>query len=313
MPKVSILIPSYNAEKYIEETIESVLNQSFQDWELLVLDDCSTDQSFELAKEYELKDTRIVVKKNIQNLGMMGNWNEGIKHCHSDYFVKLDADDVWHPEILAASIKILDTMPEVALTFSKYFLIDSVGEKTPDSEIILPDFAKNKAFSCVPLVQTGVDTMLQYSILRQGLSVMRRKVFDEIGNYQYLLTPQTQASTDTEFYFRVGCHYSIYCIDKYYYYYRVHNHSISTTDKNEGLQEQKMYEVKVVITNYYYQQGKIDFKTKKEYLKETKFQYYCYLMYANRVKGNYLKMFYFFFHNMIYSPSKTFQFYLKRI
>jgi glycosyltransferase involved in cell wall biosynthesis len=313
MPKLSILIPLYNAEKYIAQTIESVLNQTFEDWELIVLDDCSTDNSYEIAKSYESSDKRITVKKNTQNLGMMGNWNEGIKYCHSEYFVKLDADDLWHPNLLAESIEILDKMPEVALIFTKYINIDEEGNAIKNSEITLPDFAQNKAFSCVPLVQTGVDKMLSYSILRQGLSVMRRKVFDEIGTYRYLLTLETQASTDTAFYFRVGCHYQIYCIDKPYYYYRVHTQSISSTDKNQGLQAQKMYEVKSVIVDYYYQQGKISHQTKNKFQQQIKFEYFAYLVYAYRVKKSYLKMFYFLGYNLLFTPTKTIQFYLKRI
>ncbi|NJL12530.1 MAG: glycosyltransferase family 2 protein [Microscillaceae bacterium] len=241
--KVSIFIPLYNAEKYISQTIESVLNQTFKDWELIVLDDCSTDNSYEIAKAFEAKDSRIQVKKNTQNLGMMGNWNEGIKYCKAEYFVKLDADDLWHPEILEKSLEILEKIPEVGLVFTKYINIDENGVPIRDSEIALPVFAQNKPFSCVPLVQSGVDKMLSYSILRQGLSVMRRKIFDEIGVYRHLLTPETQASTDTEFYFRVGCHYQIYCINHCFYYYRIHTKSISSIDKNQGLQERKMFEV----------------------------------------------------------------------
>ncbi len=313
MPKIFIFIPLYNTEKFITQTIESVLQQTFQDWELLILDDCSTDNSFQIAQVFEQKDKRIKVKKNAQNLGMMGNWNEGIKHCHSEYFVKLDADDLWHNEILEKSVGILDNMPQVALVFTKYINIDENGAQIPNSEIILPDFAKDKAFSCVLLVQQGTDKMLSYSILRQGLSVMRRKIFDEIGVYHYLLSAETQASTDTEFYFRVGCHYEIYCIDNPYYFYRVHTQSISASDKNQGLQAQKMYEVKSVIIDYYYQQQKIDIKTKKEFQQQIKFEYYTYLTYKNKLEKRYLKVFHFLGYNLLFTPIKTIQFYFKRI
>lgn len=124
------------------------------------------------------------------------------------------------------------------MVFSRYLNIDENGLSLKDSEISLPYFAKDKAFSCVSLVENGTD-MLKYSILRQGLSAMRQKLFNEIGTYRLLLSPETQAATDTEFYFRVGCHYKIFCIDKCYYYYRIHQASISATDKNQGLEEKK--------------------------------------------------------------------------
>lgn len=104
MPRISILIPLYNAENFIAQTIESVLQQTFQDWELIILDDCSTDNSYIVAKALETKDSRIKVYKNSHNLGMLGNWNEGIKYCHSEYFAKLDADDLWHHKMLEESM-----------------------------------------------------------------------------------------------------------------------------------------------------------------------------------------------------------------
>ena len=206
MPPISIFIPLYNSELFIQKTIESVLSQTCQDWELFIIDDNSKDNSYAVAKAFELKDKRIKVFKNETNSGMMGNWNKGIEMCHSEYFVKLDADDIWHPDFLKESFNIMSSFPEVALVFTKYININDAGETIPDSELSLPEFAKEKSFNTIDLVNQGQDKMLSYPILRQGLSLIRTKVFKEIGVYRYLLTKETQASTDTEFYFRVGCH-----------------------------------------------------------------------------------------------------------
>ncbi|GAB4401715.1 MAG: hypothetical protein OHK0053_24840 [Microscillaceae bacterium] len=309
--KVSIFIPLYNAEKYIAASIESVLHQTFTDWELLILDDCSTDQSFKIAKAFEERDRRIKVKRNAQNLGMMGNWNEGIRQCTSEYFVKLDADDVWHPQMLEKAIPILNTQAEVALVFTRYLNIDVNGNQIPDSAIELPDFAQNRSFSCVPLVQNG--NFLAYSILRQGLSVMRRKVFDEIGLYRHLLTPETQASTDTEFYFRVGCHYLIYCLDEILYYYRVHTSSISATDKSRDLQEKKMYEIKYCIIEYYYSNNKINKYQRRLMLNNAKLDYQTYLIYKRRKERKYLKMLFLLLKLFLRFPAQAFSFYFRRL
>lgn len=313
MPRVSILIPLYNAEKFIAQTIESVLNQTFEDWELIVLDDCSTDNSFQIAQIFEQKDKRITVKKNTQNLGMMGNWNEGIKYCHSEYFVKLDADDIWHPEMLGKSVDILDTMPNVGMVFTKYINIDENSAIIPNTEITLPDFAKDKAFSCVPLVQSGVDKMLSYSILRQGLSVMRYKIFDKIGAYRYLLSQATQASTDTEFYFRVGCHEDIYCIDNVLYQYRIHQKSISQTDITSNLASQKIYETKYSILTYYYEQQKINYTFLKKNITKIKLQYNFESAYQYRKQKRYRNAIHLMFKNFLIHPLKTIQFYIGRI
>jgi glycosyltransferase involved in cell wall biosynthesis len=307
MSKVSILIPLYNAEKYIAQTIESVLNQTFQDWELLILDDCSTDNSYQVAKEYEQKNKRINVRQNAQNLGMMGNWNEGIKHCKHEYFVKLDADDTWHPELLEKSIEILDKIPEVGLVFTKYVNIDENGVIIPNSEITLPDFAQNKAFSCVHLVQKGAHRMLEGEVLQQGFSLMRRKIFDEIGDYLYI------QSADTEFYFRVGAHYSIYCIDKIYYYYRVHLQSDSSKIEGEGKRELYLYQAKNEIVKYYYLNKKIDKNTYIKSLKDTEFVYISYLIYQARSTKKYFLAFTLLFKNIYNNPLRFFQFYWQRL
>lgn len=313
MAQISVFIPLFNAEKFIVQSIESVLAQTFTDWELLVLDDNSTDKSYEVAKNYEAKDGRIKVEKNPANLGMVANWNKGINNCHSEFFVKLDADDYWHPEMLKGSLKILTTYQEVGLVFTRYQNIDEKGNEIPGTEMILPDFAKNKSFSCVPLVQSGADKMLSYPILRQGVSLIRRKIFDELGDYRYLLSKETQAASDTEFYFRVGCHYQIYCIDQIYYFYRIHSSSISSTDAQDDLGAKKIFESKQAIVDYYFSQQQIDSRTKRNFQKQIHFEYNTYGIYSRRKKRYYWKMLGLLFQNFRMDPFRFFSFYFNRI
>lgn len=272
MAQVSVFIPVYNMAPFLAQAVESVIRQTYVDWELLIVDDCSTDTSFEIAQWYAKQyPVKISALRNDQNLGMLVNWNRGISLCKGPYFVKLDADDIWHPEMLQSAIRVLEARPEVGLIFTKYLHIDKQGAIVPSSEIVLPEFARDKAFSCIPLVKMGVDRMLSYSILRQGLSVMRRKIFEEIGSYSYLETQDTMASTDTEFYFRLGLHYQIYCIDQAYYCYRIHTDSISATDKSAGLASLKLYEVKKAILSYYHQHGEVSVRDFDWGLKKIRF------------------------------------------
>lgn len=254
-PRVSILMPAYNVGEYIVEAILSVRKQVFTDWELIVLNDGSSDNTFELAQAMAADEPRIRVYSNPGNLGMLKAWNRGIELCRAPYFVKLDADDAWHPEMLNEAVRVLEKYPEVGLVFTRFINIDERGNELPGSDIPLPEFAADRAFSCLPLVQEGPGRMLSYPVLRQGLSVMRREVFDRVGTYRFLLTPETQAATDTEFYFRVGAHFQIYCIDRVLYYYRVHTQSISATDRAGRLTEQKLYEIKTCILRYYAEEG----------------------------------------------------------
>lgn len=314
MPRLSILIPVYNAERYIAKTIESVLAQTYTDWELIIVEDRSTDNSFDVVKHYEaLHPEKIKVYQNTSNLGMMQNWNTGIDLCKSELFVKLDADDIWLPSFLEKSIAVIDKYPEVGLVFTKYVNIDEDGNIIPNSEIILPDFAKEKPFSTIPLVHLGQKKMLSYYILRQGLSIMRRNIFDKIGKYRFLITKDTQAATDTEFYYRIGMHYDIFCIDEALYQYRIHKASISRMDFDNQLSSLKEFELKTTIINYYYEQNKIDSKQYKNDIKEIKFKHNTFLIQYWFKKKKFIKGLYFFLKTLFLAPMITLVFYKNRL
>lgn len=289
------------------------MNQRYQDWSLIIIDDASSDNSFAICKTFEEKDSRIKVYRNEHNLGMVANWNKGISLSHGEYFIKLDADDVWHTSMLAQCLTIMESHPDVALLFTKYINIDVNSNVIPTSEIVLPEFAKDKSFSCVPLVKMGVNEMLRYPIMRQGLSLIRRKIFNEIGEYRYLLSKETQASSDTEFYFRVGCDHRIFCLDEVYYYYRIHPESISSLDQTRHYQQKKMYEVKWVINDYYFNNAKISKREWKKNRTHCLFDYRKHLAYQYRTDRKWVHAFYYFFRNMIMAPAKTISFYLTRI
>ena len=113
-PKVSVLIPTYNYAHYLDETIQSVLDQSFQDFELVIVDNHSTDNTEELVKKY-LADTRISYYKNPKNLGLVGNWNQCLLYAKGDYIKYLCADDKLHPEMLAKYVSVMEQYPNVSL------------------------------------------------------------------------------------------------------------------------------------------------------------------------------------------------------
>ena len=208
---------------------------------------------------------------------------------HLTFLYQTGWDDYWHSEMLAKAILTMDRYPEVALVFSKYINVNNEGTILAGSAIELPEFAQGKAFSCVDLVRQGSEKMLSYSVLRQGLSLLRSEIFEEVGMYRFLLTPETQASTDTEFYFRVGCHHHIFCLDEVLYFYRVHNQSISALNKQQGLAEQKMYEAKTVINEYYFKNNKISRKQWRQNNARIEFLYHLYRAYRLRQQGSWLR------------------------
>ena len=103
-PLVSVIMPAYNAGAFLEEAIESVIAQTVTDWELFVLDDCSTDNTRQLAAEFADRDPRIHLVANEENMGVARTRNRGLGLCRGQYVALLDSDDYWKPNWLEKMI-----------------------------------------------------------------------------------------------------------------------------------------------------------------------------------------------------------------
>ena len=123
--KVSIIMPSYNTAKYIDETINSVLKQTYTDWELIIVDDCSTDETDAIVSKY-LTDERIKYLKNEVNSGAAITRNRALREATGKWIAFLDSDDLWQPEKLEKQLKFMAD-GGVAFSFSDYEVIDDVG------------------------------------------------------------------------------------------------------------------------------------------------------------------------------------------
>ena len=126
MSKVSVIMPCYNASAYLREAIESVRTQSYKDWELLIIDDGSTDDSREIATEYAIKDKRIQLIEQ-PNSGACRARNNGIEHAKGEYVKFLDADDVLEQECLTEQVKQIGVLTERQIPFGDYYHIDMGG------------------------------------------------------------------------------------------------------------------------------------------------------------------------------------------
>lgn len=124
---VSIVMPCYNGEKFIKETIESVLAQTYDKWELLVIDDGSKDNSYELVKRYVEKDGRIHLIRQ-KNAGSAAARNNGIRHSKGQYLALLDSDDVWLPGFLDSQVKFMQEKGAVCVC-SSYSRIDEQSKE----------------------------------------------------------------------------------------------------------------------------------------------------------------------------------------
>ncbi|QES89195.1 glycosyltransferase family 2 protein [Rhizosphaericola mali] len=114
MPKVSVLIPVFNGEKFILESLNSILNQTFQDFEIIIIDDYSTDNTISIINS--INDNRIKLFKNSENLKIIRTLNKGILHCNGTYIVRMDADDISLPNRIESQVAFMDKNPDIVLS-----------------------------------------------------------------------------------------------------------------------------------------------------------------------------------------------------
>jgi glycosyltransferase involved in cell wall biosynthesis len=132
---VSVCLPVYNGERFLAEAIRSVLEQTYTDFELLIIDDCSTDSSPEIIKQFTSLDKRVRYLKNEQNLGLFENYNECMKQASGRYIKLFAQDDVFHPSILEKMVGVFESKPEVALvTCAKEWVGESGEEIRPTTQ-----------------------------------------------------------------------------------------------------------------------------------------------------------------------------------
>lgn len=124
-PKVSVLMPVFNGEKYVASAVQSILHQTFQDFEFVIVDDGSTDRTREIIDTYSSEKINVIT--NPHNLGVIRSLNKGIKHCRGRYIARMDADDISLPERLAQQVAFLDKIPTIDIVGTQMIIIDDHG------------------------------------------------------------------------------------------------------------------------------------------------------------------------------------------
>lgn len=137
MEKIDILLATYNGEKFVKEQIESILNQSYADFNLIISDDASTDNTLNILEEYEKKDTRIKVFKKEKNEGLIANFEFLLKNVTSDYFMFSDQDDIWKKDKIEKSINKLKE-ENSGLVYTDLEIVDE------ELNVIYPSYWKYK-------------------------------------------------------------------------------------------------------------------------------------------------------------------------
>lgn len=166
-PIVSVVMPAYNTEKYIQEAVSSIEKQTLKDWELLVVDDCSTDQTYDILLKLAQEDARIRIIRNQTNCGAAMSRNIAFSQCSGKYVALLDSDDLWEPEKLEKQV-ICAEKTGADIVYCSYSIIDECGrKKSPD--FIVPE-------------HTDFDSMLKKSTISCSTALLKSEL---VAQFQF--------------------------------------------------------------------------------------------------------------------------------
>lgn len=210
--KVSVITPAYNAGKYIRETIESILNQTFSEFEFIIIDDCSTDNTWEIIHEYEKRDSRIRAIKNETNLGIAGNRNKGIRLAQGEYIVWQDADDISIPTRIERQLRYMEVHPRVGIVGGFLEFFSDNGSSSGMRKYCETDSELRK-------------NIFRYSPVAQPAAMIRKQCLDEVGEYDLRYPP----AEDLDMSFRIGKKHEFANIQEVVIRYREHPSSATFT------------------------------------------------------------------------------------
>ncbi|MCT7964361.1 glycosyltransferase [Laspinema sp. D1] len=209
MPTISVIIPAYNAEKTIQETIESLLNQTFQDFDVIVINDGSTDRTGEIVSNFT--DSRIQVF-SFPNSGAPKSRNVGFSKSSGEYIAFLDADDLWTPDKLEAQLQALQAHPEVGVAYSWSDCID-------ESSCFL------RRGGHITVNGDAYPQLLMMDILENGSNpLIRRQALLEINGFDETLP----AGQDWDLYLRLALRYHFVTVPRSQVLYRISDQSLSS-------------------------------------------------------------------------------------
>lgn len=209
---ISIVLPVYNGEKYLRESIDSILSQTYQNWELLILDDCSTDGTARIASEYAEGDKRVRYFRNEVNLRLPRNLNRGFSLAKGDYLTWTSDDNRYKPCALEIMLAALKKDPEAQFSFASCRIIDEVGKEI---EYIMVNERSRKSI----IGSNCVGACFLYT----------RKVYEEVGDYD----PDYTLVEDFDYWQRVFSQFKVVPIEEILYEYRWHDGALTSTMKKE--------------------------------------------------------------------------------
>jgi len=217
-PLVSIIMPAYNAEKYLRDAVQSVIDQSVQNWELFIINDGSTDDTASVAQECVLQDARVKLISQ-ENKKQGAARNAGIKRSSGDWIAFLDADDLWTPDKLEKQLKAASLQPTADVFFSRGYIFSEEVKRTTEYSTISGFFDAKEMYR----LEYEGNYVPVLSVLLKASFVAKIGLQDES---RYI-----QGCEDWDYWLRLAksgaCFYGM---DEYLFYYRRHATNVSNDD-----------------------------------------------------------------------------------
>jgi len=214
-PKVSVVIPCYNGQRFIKESIESVISQTYRELEIIVVDDGSTDQTAKIV--VSIGDSRIKCLYT-ENKGVSSARNYGIKNSSGEFIALLDYDDLWLPGKIEEQVREIERSPDIALVYSLFYVIDSLGKTIVQSSMV------NSKDILEDLLVIG------NVIGPPSGTLIRNKIFNDIGGFD----PKISTAADWDLWIRIAFGYRVVLLPEYLFKYRVHGNNMH---RNIAVQE----------------------------------------------------------------------------
>lgn len=196
MPFFTVIIPLFNKEKYIKKALKSILNQTFTDFEVLIVNDCSTDKSLEIASEFVSEKIQII--QHEKNSGLAATRNTGIKKAKSNYVTFLDADDLWKPTFLEKIFNLIQNFPEARIFGTNY---EEVWDKTVKNPHNNSDSLPENFVGYVNFFKINI----KQGLYNHGSVCLHKEVYENVGFYN----ENIQLSQDLDFNIRANYHYKL--------------------------------------------------------------------------------------------------------
>lgn len=217
-------MPTWNRAHLLPHSVDSLLAQTYQDWELVIADDGSTDATPQVTAEYAAKDERIRVLHNPTYLGIVPNWHIGFAAARGRYFAVLHDDDLWEPGFLSATTAVLDGHPEAAFVSTDHSVIDAAGALMPGQADTMSEQFGRRALR-EGVVEDTLGRAMEEQSFPIGASLFRREALEAVG----WLREESRAIYDYDLFMRLGlagC--KAYYLPQRLMRYRIHGGQLTT-------------------------------------------------------------------------------------